>query len=298
MKKALFSRYNILHVHWPEYIYRRRTAGSALLTQILTGALLLRLFCAGTPIVRTLHNISPHEKLNWREKILQHSMDKLTTRWIYINSSAPRWSDNADTILHGHYCDWFSNAPKRQAIRGRLLFFGLIRPYKGIEALLDSFRAIDDQTLSLHVVGNPQSTKIRQHIEETLEVDPRIHASLRYVADDELSIEITNAEMVILPYRQMHNSGALLLALSLNRPVLAPWSENNAALQEEVGSGWIHLYTQSLDGARLLSAIEAYRSTEKTEAPNLRRREWRDVGHRHYEIYLKALSSSRRQKKV
>ena len=63
------------------------------------------------------------------------------------------------------------------------------------------------------------------------------------------------AQLVVLPYRQMLNSGALLLALSLARPVLAPWSGANAAIAEEVGEGWLTLYRGELDAATLAAAL-------------------------------------------
>lgn len=69
----------------------------------------------------------------------------------------------------------------------------------------------------------------------------------RYVDDPTLAREVSSAELVVLPYRDMHNSGTLLLALSLARPVLVPRTPNNVAVAAEVGPGWIFMYDGELD---------------------------------------------------
>jgi beta-1,4-mannosyltransferase len=87
----------------------------------------------------------------------------------------------------------------------------------------------------------------------------------------------------------MHNSGTLLLALSLARPVLAPWSESNAALAEEVGPGWVFLYEGDFEPALLESTLDKVRGTPRGSAPDLSQRDWPRIGRLHYRTYLEAL---------
>src|SRR5690606_28006942 len=112
---------------------------------------------------------------------------------------------------------------------------GLIRPYKGVESLISAMEALDDAQARLRICGRPSDARMRQEVERACLRDPRISAQLTYLDDAALAHEVGLSELVVLPYRQMHNSGTLLLALSLERPVLAPWSEANAAIAEEVG---------------------------------------------------------------
>ena len=119
--------------------------------------------------------------------------------------------------------------------------------------------------------------------------DRRISAELAYVDDAALAREVGLAELVVLPYRQMHNSGTLLLALSLARPVLAPWSEANAAIAEEVGPGWVHLYEGELAPALLALTLARVRDGRRGPAPDLSRREWLAIGREHHRSYLAAL---------
>ena len=64
--------------------------------------------------------------------------------------------------------------------------------------------------------------------------------------------EVSESELVVLPYHQMHNSGSVLAALSLDRSVLVPDSEFNRSLAEEVGPGWVVTYDGDLTAESIL----------------------------------------------
>lgn len=297
LRAALFARYDLFHVHWPEYLLRDPRPARALLKRIGVCALLLRLWATGTPVVRTLHNAAPHEDGGWMERRLLRGLDRLTTRRIGINGVD---GGGDDTILHGHYRDWFAARQVPAAVPGRLLYFGLIRPYKGVEALLDAFRALADPALpglapTLRIVGNPSTQAMRDTVQSACGADPRIGALLRYVDDEVLAREIGEAQLVVLPYRRMHNSGALLLALSLSRPVLVPWSKANARLAEEVGPGWVRLYRDALDAGVLADALRALQAAPLQGAPDLSRRDWPALGRQHRASYESALRAAGRR---
>ncbi|MBM4515638.1 hypothetical protein GS432_01345 [Rhodococcus hoagii] len=69
--------------------------------------------------------------------------------------------------------------------------------------------------------------ELRQTIEAVSQRCERVSSALGFAPDADLVREISMSEMVVLPYRFMHNSGAVLLALSLDRPVLVPDNEVN-----------------------------------------------------------------------
>lgn len=298
IRDALLSRYDVFHVHWPEYLLRHHTRLGTAAKQACMFLVLLRLWAMRIPVVRTLHNLRPHEDGGRRERALLAWLDRLTTRRIRIDAGAGNDGGSAatmaDTILHGHYCDWFASAQVPASVPGRLLHFGLLRPYKGVEGLLGSFLDIADGDMSLRIVGNPASVAMREAVQAACSRDPRIGALLRFVDNDVLAHEIGQAQLVVLPYRQMLNSGALLLALSLARPVLAPWSEANAAIAEEVGEGWLLLYQGELDAATLARALRKQAGRDPRSRPDLSRRDWPGLGAQHYGSYLRALRDARR----
>src|SRR5690606_31079641 len=59
-KQALFGRYDVFHVHWPEFLLREQ-GRNRLLQYALFLAFMLRLTLSAIPVARTLHNLEPHE---------------------------------------------------------------------------------------------------------------------------------------------------------------------------------------------------------------------------------------------
>lgn len=91
---------------------------------------------------------------------------------------------------------------------------GLLREYKGIDTLLDAWRAFgDDPPAELWIVGMP-----RMPLPEKL--PPGVTLVPRFVTDAELAAVLQRADLVTLPYREIDQSGVLYAALGLGRPLL------------------------------------------------------------------------------
>lgn len=106
----------------------------------------------------------------------------------------------------------------------RLLFFGLIRPYKGVEDLIEAFDGLTDeqvQSFSLTVVGETWEnwTKPAEAIAASRHRD-RITFINRYVSDDEAARYFADADALVLPYRRGSASGPLQIAMSSGIHVL------------------------------------------------------------------------------
>jgi beta-1,4-mannosyltransferase len=289
--RAIFGRYDVFHVHWPEFLLREQ-GRKRFVQYALFLAFMLRLKLSRKAVVRTLHNLEPHEGAGAVERRLLRMLDRCTRIWIRINETTPPRPPQTVTILHGHYRDWFADFEVPPSVPGRLLYFGLIRPYKGLEGLIEGFRAVGpwrSAGMTLRIVGNPSTAELRARIEGACSTDERISALLEYVDDETLAREIGQAELVVLPFRHMHNSGSLVLALSLDRPVLVPRNDVNAALAEEVGPGWIHMYDGDPDETALLSALKQASSDQRGRSPDLGRREWVEAGASHARVYIAAL---------
>ncbi|MCU1438802.1 MAG: hypothetical protein JWP66_1889 [Naasia sp.] len=291
-RSALFARYDVFHLHWPDILVRGHGRGKTAVRRILTALLLARLAITRTPIVRTAHNLAAHEQQPLFARVLLDAFDRRTALWIALNPETilPEGPQSV-VILHGSYTSWYAQHPKPAPVPGRLAYFGLIRPYKNVEGLLRAFAGLPDPELTLEVAGNP-SAELRAPIDALAAADPRTRAQLRFVPDADVARVVGEAELVVLPYREMHNSGGLLLALSLDRPVLVPATPANARLADEVGAGWVHLYSGDLTAAALAEALRAVRATATTrgERPDLSAREWADAGIRHLAAYRRAIA--------
>lgn len=295
--RALTRRIDVFHAHWPEILVGGRPSIKKVLRQGLFVLMLLRFRWRGTAIVRTVHNLHLPADLSRIERWLLTWFDRRTDHRVVINPVTPLPDGQSHTLIqHGHYRDWFAEVPKGVPVPGRLAFVGLIRRYKGTEGLVHAFRDLQDPQLSLTISGNPSSDDLVADLISAAEGDPRIRFRFEFLDDTDLVATVTEAELVVLPYRHMHNSGGALTALSLDRPVLLPDNEVNRRLAHEVGPGWVQLFTGHLDDSDLRQALDAVRAAQllrSTSRPNLSARDWATAGSLHAEAYTRALSGVR-----
>ena len=100
-----------------------------------------------------------------------------------------------------------------------LLFFGLIREYKGLDVLVRALADIPGARLV--VAGDPvDSVEPARAAARELEVEDRIEWRLGYVPDPEVPGLFEQAAVVVLPYRQLDSSGVLATAIGYGRPVV------------------------------------------------------------------------------
>jgi beta-1,4-mannosyltransferase len=295
-RNALFGRYDLVHLHWPETMPEGRNRFRALVREALTFVLVLRITIMRIPVVRTMHNVHLPDGLSRRVVVMLRILERLTTLRIRLNTSTETPPGTAvETILLGHFRDWFAAHPRSAAVPGRIGYFGLVRRYKGIETLIDAFLEAQQQRggLSLTIAGKPSSDQLTTTLTERSAHDPAIELDLRFVSDAELVALATSCELIVMPYHFMHNSSGALTALSLDRPVLVPDNEVNRQLSADVGPGWVHRYTGALGGADLLEAIAAVQTTPPLQRPDLSARDWDRVGKAHEAAYRRAVSLKR-----
>lgn len=284
-RTALCDNYDVLHIQWPEELLQGDTWWKTVGHHLAYTALLGKMALTGTPIVRTMHNASPHEPPSLPTALLLQATNALTKGHVHLNPVSTRSVNSRDVgavILHGHYRDWLSGYPQECAVPGRILFAGLVRAYKNVPALIDAFCDLPTDDLTLRIVGAPQPGDLADEILAKIRDHERISATLDYVDDAHMVKEITASQLVVLPYREMHNSGVALLALSLERPVLMPSSPASEALRDEVGTAWVHTYAGPLTTEALARAANHFTPTGK---PDLSRRSWSHAGAAHTALY-------------
>lgn len=296
-RTALFGRYDVFHVHWPETLLDSSTTIKRGARVVLTAAILTRVRLTHRPIVRTVHNVELPAERSPLQLALLRSFDRHTTLRIRVNRLTPLPPGSAgETILLGDYRDWYARHPREAPQRGRLVYFGTVRHYKGIEGLVRAFAELADAepSTTLRIAGRPSTPHFANEISALARGVPRLELELGFQSDAALVSLVTGAELVVLPYRHMHNSSAVITALSLHRPVLVPDNEVNRALGQEVGPGWVHVYRDELTGADLRRTVDALRSAPAPRPPDLSARSWSGVGRQHAEAYRRALRLTRR----
>jgi glycosyltransferase involved in cell wall biosynthesis len=193
------------------------------------------------PVVLTAHNVLPHEGEADAEerRRLYTAFDRVV---VHTRKGAEQLEafgvppEQVVRIPHGTF-----NAPPTESIeppRGRtLLFYGLIRRYKGLDVLVRSLPEIQDARLV--VAGDPlDSVKPVQRLAQELGVADRIDWRLGYLPDEEVETLMRGATIVVFPYRSGESaSGTLATALGHGRPVVV--TEILAETVREYGAGLV-----------------------------------------------------------
>jgi glycosyltransferase involved in cell wall biosynthesis len=197
-------------------------------------------------------------------------------------------------VPHGHYRDEYPPAPPREISRGRLglppedftfLFFGNIRRYKNVPLLIEAFRQVPDRNVQLVIAGAPGYAMSPQELAQLAAGDDRIHLHLAFVPDDMLPLFIGAADVVVLPFDSILNSGSVLLALSFNRTVLAPRLGALPEIQSKVGSRWLRLYDGSLTAPALEEARASQSRADEQEQVDLSAFDWSEIAQHTLDFY-------------
>lgn len=161
-----------------------------------------------------------------------------------------------------------------------ILFFGRITPYKGLEYLINAFQQVlarrDDYRLI--VAGRPENdcrrywSAIQERIREDVRLG-RILLRADHIPDDETELYFKAADVLVLPYRQIYQSGVLFLGYSFGLPILAA---DVAALKDEIVEGKTGFVFRPEDPVDLAKAIERYFASDLFVDLKSRRQEIRD----------------------
>ncbi|MFA7265909.1 MAG: hypothetical protein WC054_06320 [Candidatus Nanopelagicales bacterium] len=291
-REALTGDYDVFHVHWPEILLYSDRRSRRIGRRAAFWLLLQRIKYRRVAVVRTMHNLKPHETPSQIDTRLLAKLDSITTAWIRLNPvTEPNDSADVTTILLGHYLDWFEEVPDLEPTPGLIGNFGLIRAYKGVPELITAMRSSDNPDMSLVVMGAPASTELADEILQLAGTDPRITLELTHVDDATLAREVRRCSVVALPHHNMHNSSSLLLALSLDRPALVPNTPVTRHIRDEVGSEWVYLY-ENLDASALEGAVRRAAEEPRGARPDLSQRDWKQVAAAHIAVFERAIKAA------
>jgi glycosyltransferase involved in cell wall biosynthesis len=191
----------------------------------------------GIPVVTTVHNIAGHEsKRSFRfatnrlialsNVIITHLADPPAE---FVKFVRRRTGRDPVHVPHG-LLDLYRQAPQKldppilaQGEKG-ILFFGAIRPYKGLDILLEAFEIVQKNlpTARLVIVGRPWEPwdRYARQIESQLSRD-RVIARLGYIPTNEVAGYFDTCEIVVAPYLQFNSqSGAALSAIGMGKPLI------------------------------------------------------------------------------
>jgi len=203
---------------------------------------------------RLANHIFVHTKKMERELVEEFGVqvDRITVIPFGINNAVP----NTD----------LSPADARQRLgvengQRTILFFGNITPYKGLEYLIAAFKRLAplQQNYQLIIAGQPnRCERYWNEILSLISEDAlrgRVLLRAEFIPDDETEVYFKAADVLVLPYKHIYQSGVLFLAYSFGLPVLAA---DVGSLKDEILEGRTGLVFRPEDPVDLVRAIKSY----------------------------------------
>ena len=292
------KKIDIIHFHW---LFNQTQSLKRLIKFLI---LLFEAKILGYCIVWTIHNIEHHEyktKCDWIGRFfLAHLSNALIVHGESVRKDVEkifRVKDKICVIPHGNYIGFYPNTIERNEARKRLcidavsfvyLFFGLIRQYKGLENLVESFSQMSGNNILL-IVGKPLNEKIKHEIERITKNNNNIRLYMEHVPIEDVQVFFNAIDVVVLPYTKITTSGSLMLALSFGKPII---SVNKGVIPEIV--------TEDI-GILIHSPTELSVAMEKIKNMNLEDMgkkalkratefDWENIARAHRRIYECALN--------
>lgn len=198
----------------------------------------------GRPRLLTAHDVLPREPRPGQIASTRRLLAKMDAVVVHSRHGAERLTREAGidperihVIPHGAF-DYLTHLPVERPLPAELaaverpvvLFFGLLRRYKGVETLIEAFNDVRDA--ELWIVGMPRMP-LAPLLELAQGVRGRVRFIPRFVADSEIPAYFRRADVVALPYRQIDQSGVLYTALAFGKPIVLSSVGGFAEIAEE-----------------------------------------------------------------
>jgi glycosyltransferase involved in cell wall biosynthesis len=217
--------------HVPDMLAYRRRARSADVVHFQWLSVQqadVHLLPRGVPLVLTAHDVLPREPRPGQRRAQRRLLERVDAVVVHSEHGRARLTGELGldpakvrVIPHGaftHLAEQPDPAPLPPELAAVdapvVLLFGLMRPYKGIDLALEAWRGVTGA--ELWVVGMPlmDTAPLRAA------APPGVRFVERFVGDRELPAFFERADLVLLPYREIDQSGVLFTALAFGRPLL------------------------------------------------------------------------------
>jgi beta-1,4-mannosyltransferase len=272
----------VLHLHWLHVLTREATSAEQARELAARAIEELDAYVAvGGRIVWTVHNILPHDAKHEAVEVWLASQVASRSAAIHVMATntvelvAPFYElprDRVFVVPHPGFGRTYADSISRLDARHELgidpdelvaAVVGAIRPYKGIDDLLDAWARFEPGSPKrLVIAGTPAPGPTVAALLERAALEPNVLLDARRLEPDELQLFLRAADVAVLPYKRSLNSSALLLALTFGLPVIVP---EGGGLEEMADPAFARTFTGA-DVESLLGALRSIPELLTTEA--------------------------------
>ncbi len=219
-------------------------------------------------VISILDNVVPHERRFFDATLTKYFLEGSDGHVVMcgaVGDDLLRLRPDAPfTVLHHPLYSHFGGGLPREEAENRLglahgkrnlLFFGLIREYKGLDILLEAFAGLGDE-YQLTVAGEPYGSfeKYRKII-DGIDNNDRVKLYLNYINDSEVGLYFSAADLCVLPYRSATQSGISSVSFHFGVPLLVT---DVGGLKETIGDKGTGIVAKDCSPECVREEIERY----------------------------------------
>ena len=219
-------------------------------------------------VISILDNVVPHEQRFFDTPLTKYFLtgsSGCVTLCEAVSEDLLRIDPKADftVIQHPLYSHFGKKKDRREAEiklglkegKKNILFFGLIRKYKGLDILLEAFGKLSDE-YQLIIAGEPYgSFAPYQEIIDRLPGKDRVFKNLKYIKDSEVTDYFSAADLAVLPYRSATQSGISSISYHFDVPMIVT---DVGGLKETIGDRGTGLVVTDGTPEAICREIEKY----------------------------------------
>jgi len=250
--------------------------------------------------VLTIHDVSDFRggsNALFRDYILK-SFDSIIVHNQFSFNELKSFHDkeNVTVIPHGHYLHSVNELSYLPQEKGKLnlLFFGQIKKVKGLDILLKAMAKVisTNPNVSLQIAGKVWHDDLLQYQQliEELGLTEFVKTNFSFIPNEEVDGYFQRADIVVLPYRRIYQSGVLLLAMSYGRAVLASNLPPFAEVVEDGKTGYLFQSEDSDSLAEVILQLVSEQHQVQVVAHNASAKlkaeyDWDDIGRKTIRVY-------------
>ncbi|QKJ20352.1 hypothetical protein [Microbacterium hominis] len=263
---------DVVHVVEPNLDQLLGTRGASGLQRVLaTLALRRNLRRHRIALVRTLPGVGERVSRGRGERLARRILDGATSAFITFDETTPTPDAARTTVIpHAHFRERFVGYPRAEQIPGRILCVVSGALPNSVRSMLTIANLSDAAGVTLRIAGDaPDELGIAVH-SAIARCAGLVSARLERLSDGAQVQELDAAELVAVPQvTSLEDLQLVFLALSLDRPVLTPRTDQMAELAAAVGPGWVNLCDGPITAQDLDDALECIRGGTPPTRPDL-----------------------------
>ena len=230
--------FNIFHLHWQNFVISSRNNFFKKISfkQSLLNIKIIKKL--GFKLIWTVHNLVPHEEQTSNDLEISRTLCKLSDAKIVHSYETLKEmrkhgfnTKNSFVIPIGNYISAHpnnsskKNSLKKLGIKNNnliFLFFGIIRKYKGVDNLINSYtKTRFNKKTKLIIAGKCQDGELKKLL-DSCRSNPNIIIHDHFIENEDVQNYLNSADIIVCPFKKITTSSTALLSFSFGKPIICP----------------------------------------------------------------------------